>query len=171
MPLTPLARSGPRRRTLLASLAGAALLTGCSDAEGGADGGSGAPAAAQEKRLRTQAARESSDLLGQYDRAVSARPALAERLNPLRAEVERHVKAFGGARRPSGAAAPPGGKSAAAPASEKDILKALSVAEQRLSDRRMSALVDAPGELARLLASVAAAGAGHAYLLSEDGRK
>ncbi|MGD6742894.1 hypothetical protein ACOKM3_13730 [Streptomyces sp. BH106] len=167
MPLPPLARSGPRRRTLLASLAGAALLTGCSDADDGADGGSGAPAAAQEKRLRTQAARESADLLGQYDRAVSARPALAERLNPLRAEVERHVKAFGGAHRPSGAAAPPGRKPAA-PASEKDILKALSVAEQRLSDRRMSALVDAPGELARLLASVAAAGAGHAYLLAKD---
>lgn len=42
------------------------------------------------------------------------------------------------------------------------------MAEQRLSDRRMSALVDAPGELARLLASVAAAGAGHAYLLAKD---
>ncbi|MGW2347081.1 hypothetical protein [Streptomyces sp. NPDC001661] len=171
MPLPPLARSGPRRRTLLASLAGTALLTGCSDSGDGADGGSGAPAAAQEKQLRTRAARESSDLLGQYDRAVSARPALAERLNPLRAEVERHVKAFGGKHGPSGAAAPPGRKSAAAPASEKDILKALSVAEQQLSDRRMAALTDAPGELARLLASVAAAGAAHAYLLSEDGRK
>ncbi|MFD7294933.1 hypothetical protein ACFV9W_16755 [Streptomyces sp. NPDC059897] len=171
MPLPPLARSGPRRRTLLASLAGAALLTGCSDSGDGADGGSGSPAAAQEKRLRTQAARESADLLGQYDRSVAARPALAERLNPLRAEVERHVKAFGGTRGPSGAAAPPGRKPAAAPVSEKDILKSLSVAEQRLSDRRMAALTDAPGELARLLASVAAAGAAHAYLLSEDGRK
>lgn len=171
MPLPLPARSGPRRRTLIASLAGAALLTGCSGAEGGADGGSGAPAAAQEKRLRTKAARESADLLGQYDQALSARPALAKRLGPLRAEVERHVKAFGGKSLPSGAAAPPGREPAADPASEKDILKALSVAEQTLSDRRMTALVDAPAELARLLASVAAAGAAHAYLLSEDGRK
>ncbi|MET8475288.1 hypothetical protein ABZY90_37500 [Streptomyces sp. NPDC006422] len=171
MPLPLPARSGPRRRTLIASLAGAALLTGCSGAEGGADGGSGAPAAAQEKRLRTKAARESADLLGQYDQALAARPALTERLGPLRAEVERHVKAFGGKSLPSGAAAPPGRKPAAGPASEKDILKALSVAEQALSDRRMTALVDAPAELARLLASVAAAGAAHAYLLSEDGRK
>ncbi|MGP3774601.1 hypothetical protein ACTWJ8_27680 [Streptomyces sp. SDT5-1] len=171
MPLPLPARSGPRRRTLIASLAGAALLTGCSGAEGGADGGSGAPAAAQEKRLRTKAARESADLLGQYDQALAARPALTERLGPLRAEVERHVKAFGGKSLPSGAAAPPGRKPAAGPATEKDILKALSVAEQALSDRRMTALVDAPAELARLLASVAAAGAAHAYLLSEDGRK
>ncbi|MHB9758455.1 hypothetical protein ACYBSK_29085 [Streptomyces sp. BYX5S] len=168
MPLLPPARSGPRRRTLLASLAGAALLTGCSDADGGAEGGSGSPAAAQEKRLRTRAARESTDLLAQYDQALSARPGLASRLGPLRAEVERHVKAFGGKARASGAAAPPGRKSAPAPASEKDILKALAVAERSLADRRATELVDAPGELARLLASVAAAGAAHAYLLSED---
>jgi hypothetical protein len=39
-----------------------------------------------------------------------------------------------------------------------------------LADRRTKALEEVPGELARLLASVAAAGAVHVYLLAE-GRK
>ena len=45
----------------------------------------------------------------------------------------------------------------------------LAAAERSLSDRRTAALLRAPGELARLLASVAAAGAAHVYLLTEDG--
>ncbi|MBO1336012.1 hypothetical protein [Streptomyces sp. VRA16 Mangrove soil] len=157
MPLTT-------RRSLLVSLAGAALLTGCSN--GGDDGGGaeGAPAVSREKRLKAKAARESADLLGQYDQALGALPSLAARLTPLRDEVERHVKAFGGAPRPSASTAP-----STPPVAEKDVLKALAAAERELSDRRMTALAapDAPAELARLLASVAAAGAGHAFLLSE----
>ncbi|MEV5613193.1 hypothetical protein [Streptomyces sp. NPDC052225] len=153
----------PSRRTLLASLAGAALVTGCSGgSDDGAEGGRGAPSVSQEKRLSARAARESADLLGQYDEALAALPGLAGRLGPLRAEVERHVKAFGGAARPSASTAP-----STPPVAEKDVLKALAAAERTLSDRRMAALVDAPAELARLLASVAAAGAGHAYLLTE----
>ncbi|MGY0019080.1 hypothetical protein [Streptomyces sp. cg35] len=164
MPLTTQARPGPRRRSLLASLAGAALLTGCSGSgDEGTEGGRGAPAVSQEKRLRAQAARESADLLGQYDQALAAHPSLASRLGPLRSEVERHVKAFGGAARPSALAPSP----TTSPVAEKDVLKALAAAERALSDRRLAALVDAPAEQARLLASVAAAGAGHAYLLTE----
>ena len=45
-----------------------------------------------------------------------------------------------------------------------------SVTERALADRRAKALLDVPGELARLLASVAAAGAAHAYLLMEGSR-
>ncbi|MET9497777.1 hypothetical protein [Streptomyces sp. NPDC006552] len=163
MPLTTQARPGPRRRTLLASLAGAALLTGCSDGSGA--GTQGAPSLAQEKRLRARAARESADLLGRYDAALAARPGLTDRLAPLRAEVERHVSAFGGAARPS--ALPP--SASTPPVAEEDVLKALAAAERALSDQRMSALADpgTPAEHARLLASVAAAGAGHAYLLTE----
>ncbi|MEV3861013.1 hypothetical protein AB0J38_42730 [Streptomyces sp. NPDC050095] len=169
MPLTSSARPGPRRRTLLASLAGAALLTGCSDGgDDGAEGGRGAPSVSQEKRLRALAARESADLLGQYDEALAALPSLAPRLAPLRAEVDRHVKAFGGAPRPTRPTQPSGSTAPTTPpVGEKDVLKALAAAERTLSDRRLGALVDAPAELARLLASVAAAGAGHAYLLTE----
>lgn len=53
------------------------------------------------------------------------------------------------------------------PATEKDALKDLASAERTLADQRAKALLDVPGELARLLASVAAAGAAHAYLLTE----
>jgi hypothetical protein len=38
--------------------------------------------------------------------------------------------------------------------------------ERALAARRAGALLEVPGELARLLASVAAAGAGHAVLLA-----
>ncbi|NEB81313.1 hypothetical protein G3I40_39815, partial [Streptomyces sp. SID14478] len=98
MPLTTRSRPGPRRRSLLASFAGAALLTGCSGGgEEGAEVGRGAPALSQEKRLKARAARESADLLGQYDEALGALPSLAGRIGPLRDEVARHVQAFGGA--------------------------------------------------------------------------
>lgn len=43
----------------------------------------------------------------------------------------------------------------------------LATAERTLADQRAKALLDVPGELARLLAGVAAAGAGHAYLLTK----
>ncbi|MZD04844.1 hypothetical protein GTW43_07070 [Streptomyces sp. SID5785] len=166
MPLTPHAPTGPRRRTLLAALAGAtALLTACSGEGDSAEGGRGAPSVSQDRRLRAQAARDSADLLGRYDDALGARPALAGRLDPLRSEVERHVKAFGGAAEPTRMAGAPSPTSG--PVAEKDVLKALAAAERELSDRRLGALVDAPAELARLLASAAAAGAAHAYLLTE----
>jgi hypothetical protein len=55
------------------------------------------------------------------------------------------------------------------PGDDKDALAALAGAERELADRRARALLDAPGELARLLASVAAAGAAHVYLLTEGG--
>ncbi|OAH10026.1 hypothetical protein STSP_66480 [Streptomyces jeddahensis] len=53
------------------------------------------------------------------------------------------------------------------PADKKDALAFLASAERDLADRRGAALLEVPGELARLLASVAAAGAAHAYLLTE----
>jgi hypothetical protein len=68
----------------------------------------------------------------------------------------------------SGPAAPDG--PATPPASREDALKDLARAERSLADARAAALLDVPGELARLLASVAAAGAAHAYLLTEAAR-
>ncbi|MEU6227337.1 hypothetical protein [Streptomyces sp. NPDC047042] len=169
---------GPRRRTLLASAAGAALLVGCS-AEPDTDATSaGSPSVAE--RTRARAAQDSAGLVRQYDTAIAAFPVLAERLSELRAEVVRHAEVLGGARQtqtptpspvsPSAsptAAASASASAAAAPTSERDALAGLAAAERTLVDRRMKALLDVPGELARLLASVAAAGAAHVYLLTE----
>ncbi|WP_405794212.1 hypothetical protein [Streptomyces sp. NBC_01506] len=55
----------------------------------------------------------------------------------------------------------------AVPADPGAAVKALAAAERRTADAHADALVHAPPELARLLASLAAAGAAHAYLLTE----
>ena len=164
--------SGPRRRSLLASAAGAALLVGCS---GGSDPGGAGPSAAD--RARARAARDSQGLAERYAAVMAAHPGLTERLRPLRQEVVRHAEAFGAVRGPapvspsvsasvSARAAGPGERSGAVPESEKGALAMLAKAERELADRRAGALLEVPGELARLLASVAAAGAGHVYLLT-----
>ncbi|MFF4400541.1 hypothetical protein [Streptomyces sp. NPDC001480] len=183
MPLTPPTRalSWPRRRTLLASAAGAVLLAGCSDGSGDSGGGDGGLSVSE--RARARAARESQGLVARYDAVLTVHPALADRLGPLRAEVAAHAEAFG-----EGSAAPSRSSSSASSASsspslsaeasgapavptdEKDALAALAAAERALADRRAKALETVEGELARLLASVAAAGATHAYLLTEGDR-
>jgi hypothetical protein len=53
------------------------------------------------------------------------------------------------------------------PADPRTALTGLAAAERALADQRAKALLEVPGELARLMASVAAAGAAHAYLLTE----
>ncbi|MET7681559.1 hypothetical protein [Streptomyces sp. NPDC005423] len=167
MPLPPPSRAlpGPRRRSLVVSAAGAALLVGCSAGTEGTGGtGSGAV-----ERARARAARDSQGLAERYDAVLAVHPALAQRLRPLRAEVVRHAEAFGGTGPASPSVTPSGTPSAspsAVPADEKGALAALATAERELADRRAKALVELPGELARLLASVAAAGAAHAYLLT-----
>ncbi|MGW7406883.1 hypothetical protein ACWGI9_24715 [Streptomyces sp. NPDC054833] len=177
MPFPPLSRtpSGPRRRSLFASAAGAALLVGCSS---GADphGDTGGSPSATE-RARAGAARDSLGLVERYDAVIAVHPALAERLRPLRAEVAAHARAFtDGTPTPTPSRSPKESGSASptasptVPAVEKDALADLAAAERSLADRRAKALLGVPGELARLLASVAAAGAAHAYLLTEGGK-
>ncbi|MDL5204115.1 hypothetical protein [Streptomyces sp. ALI-76-A] len=184
MPFPPPPRtpSGPRRRTLLASATGAVWLVGCSAGSEDSDGGTGGSPSAAE-RARARAARDSRRLAERYDAVLLAHPALAQRLGPLRAEVVRHTEAFGGtAKAPSPTTSPPAAATAATaaaaasqppaavPGTEKAALAELAAAERSLADRRAKALLDVPGELARLLASVAAAGAAHAYLLTEDAK-
>ncbi|MCX5238050.1 hypothetical protein OG824_22905 [Streptomyces prunicolor] len=174
MPFPPPPRTllGPRRRSLLASAAGAALLVGCStDADdSGTTGGSESAAA----RARARAASDSNTLLQHYDAVLAAHPTLADRLDPLRAEVVRHAAAFGGGSGGSTASSSPSASASASPspvaATPSDALTDLATAERALADRRAKALLDLPGELARLLASVAAAGAAHAYLLTEGAK-
>ncbi|MEV8021642.1 hypothetical protein AB0O76_35990 [Streptomyces sp. NPDC086554] len=171
--------SGPRRRSLLTGAAGAAgavLLSGCSDSTSSTSTEDADERASAAGRLRARAARDSGELLGRYDAVLAAHPALAGRLDPLRAEVKRHQAAFaeGQPASPSPSAsapsAPAPAPSPSAPGDEKAAVRDLAKAERELAGQRASALLDAPAELARLLASVAAAGAAHAYLLTEDAK-
>ncbi|MFF5370669.1 hypothetical protein [Streptomyces sp. NPDC013187] len=185
-PPSPRTRSGPRRRSLLAAAPAALALTGCTGGDSGGPAGDGTSAA---DRARAHAARDSEGLAERYDAVIAARPGLAGRLRPLREEVVRHARAFGGGRKaspsgppsvspsaPSAASSASGtsrargaspSPSAAVPGNDKDALAGLAAAERELADRRVKALGGVPGELARLLASVAAAGAAHVYLLTE----
>ncbi|CAM5403650.1 hypothetical protein [Streptomyces canus] len=170
-PPPPHVPSGPRRRSLLASVAGGALLAGCSDGTGNTEEGtSGSPSVVE--RARARAARDSRGIVERYDAVLAAYPALVERVGPLRTEAVRHAEAFGETVATSSPTASPASPSPSVtvPATEKDALAQLAAAERALADRRAKALLDVPGELARLLASVAAAGAAHAYLLMEGSR-
>ncbi|MET8898534.1 hypothetical protein [Streptomyces albogriseolus] len=185
-PLSPRARSGPHRRSLLAAAPAALLVAGCS---AGSDGPGGAAAArpSAAERTRARAARDSRALAARYDAVAAAHPKLAERLRPLRADVVRHAEAFeadaAASPSPSVSAVPSGATAAAAPSSapsapasagvpanEKDALAQLAAAEREIADRRAEELLTAPAELARLLASVSASGAAHVYLLTEARR-
>ncbi|MCK7625609.1 hypothetical protein MUU72_21325 [Streptomyces sp. RS10V-4] len=161
-----------RRTTLLAgaALGGAALLAGCADDSAGPAPESAEQSAAAQ-RTRARAARDSRALLARYDATLAAHPGLGARLRPLRTEVARHAEAFTA---PAPSASPSPGRAPApvaprVPAGEQAARTALADAERTLADARTTALRTAPPELARLLASVAAAGAAHAYLLTAPG--
>ncbi|WP_227870332.1 hypothetical protein [Streptomyces otsuchiensis] len=168
------------RRTLLAGggVLLAAFLTGCS-------GPSPRQAAERAERsagarlLREETEADSLRLLARYDSVADTHPELAERLAPLRRNVEAQLTAL---TRSSDASPDPGGAAEEAPAegggrdseervppeveSEPDAaLAGLARAESELAGRRLEAVAEAPPELARLLASLAAAGATQRYLL------
>ncbi|MGW0958632.1 hypothetical protein ACWD4K_06285 [Streptomyces gelaticus] len=166
-------RTGTTRRgvfTATGAIALGAVLAGCGDGPGsGKDSGrSGAATAAEqasaaraEKRIRAAAARTSLELLGGYEHVIRAHPATAAGLSPLRDAVRAHAKAL----------VPAGGQSLALGRSRATdagaALRELAAAERRAADAHLAALLEAPPELARLLASIAAAGASHAFLLTE----
>ncbi|MEU8888956.1 hypothetical protein [Streptomyces sp. NPDC048442] len=159
-----------RRRALAWSGAAAAgLLAGCSD--GGASSGSAGTETSRDTsttvrkaalRLRERAARTSTDLLAHYDALLKKHPGEAARLKPLRAEVARQAQVLRGSGRASAGTAP-----VSMAAESKAAVRELADAEQRASDAQLAAVVRATPELARLLASVAAAGAVHVYLLTD----
>ncbi|WP_344319683.1 ferritin-like domain-containing protein [Streptomyces yatensis] len=166
----------PRRRSLLlggGALGAVALLSGCSDdAEPRRDTGGEAAVAL----LRARGARDSTALLARYDATVDAHPDLAERLAPLREETARHAAVFTTKDRSASPSATASRSPSAGgqrvpkvPEDEKQALSALAQAERRTADTRTAALATAPPELARLLASVAACGAAHVYLLTQRG--
>ncbi|WP_051872428.1 hypothetical protein [Streptomyces sclerotialus] len=163
-----------RRRTLLAGAAvgSAALLTSCSEQPAASDDMDSAAG----RTLLDKGARDSGALLARYDATLTAHPGLERRIRPLRDEVARHIAAFEApeatgtpSATPSATASPsraPGRQRAPeVPGTEKKALAELADAERHTADLRTAALVSAPPEVARLLASVAAAGAAHAHLL------
>ncbi|SEG92847.1 hypothetical protein SAMN05216223_126116 [Actinacidiphila yanglinensis] len=166
----------PTRRSAVA-IATLGLVAGCSGSRGSASAAD--PHADAEQQARE--VRDSTALVARYDAVTAAYPKLTARLAPLRADTAAHVRAFGG-RAPaapsthaSGSAATasptPSGPASAVPATSDKALAALATAERALADRRAATLLDAPGGLARLLASVAAAGAGHVALLGPPAGK
>ncbi|MEV7326265.1 hypothetical protein [Streptomyces sp. NPDC093970] len=169
---------GVRRRSLIVSAASAVALAGCSAGPDSAGRGGSTSVTA---RARARAAGDSRALLRQYDAVLAAHPALADRLRPLRAQVAAHAEAFAegsatatatASRTATGSPSATASASAslAAPADEKSALASLAAAERALADRRAEELLDLPGELARLLAGVSAAGSAHVYLLTEGGK-
>ncbi|MCX4513622.1 hypothetical protein OHA27_25520 [Streptomyces sp. NBC_01619] len=176
-----------RRRALIgAGAAVTAALSGCSSDEPGARRDA-PPSVSAETLLRRRSAALSSALLGRYDAVLAAHPGLAPRLAPLRAQVALHVEALsptGDRPRPAsspspsssaGAAASPSpssssSPSAAVPADAGAAVRELASAERSTAAAHTAALTGAPPEYARLLASVAAAGAVHVYLLTKGSR-
>ncbi|WP_340557396.1 hypothetical protein [Streptomyces sp. GSL17-111] len=157
-----LLRTGAVGLTGLGVVGALALTTGCS---GGGREERERRAAERGARLRRAAAADSAALLKRYDATSAAHPGLAARLAPLRADVLRHTEAFGGGRQDDPEASPSPG--AEVPGERAAALAELAGAERRTARERVRALADAPPELARLLASVAAAGEVHAFLLGE----
>ncbi|WP_434597244.1 hypothetical protein [Streptomyces sp. A5-4] len=180
-------RTGTTRRRALGvtGAAAAGLLTSaCAEdsgprgREGSAPGArSAAESAAAEKVLRRNAARTRRELLAHYDAVIAAHPAASDRLKPLRGAVAEQADALRGPAAPAPSSPSPSrSKATPAPApavapERRTALKELAAAERRCADTHGAALVGAPPELARLLASVAAAGAAHAYLLTEGDPK
>ncbi|MFJ4872461.1 hypothetical protein [Streptomyces sp. NPDC088757] len=185
------------RRALLAAgaAAGATALVGCTSSGGE---GPRRPSAAEreaeraaraEAALRARSVAVARGLLERYDAVLAAHPALAPRLTPLRRSVAAHVEALGeggtGAVEPavaspaSSASPTPSASARPTTASPAPVpvapdpgtaLGELAAAERTASDGHADALLAAPPEYARLLASVAASGAVHAYLLTEGAR-
>ncbi|OCC13143.1 hypothetical protein [Streptomyces sp. PTY087I2] len=177
-------RTGTTRRgalTATGALALGAVLTGCGGDDEPAGGKKPArdTTAKAEKTLREKAVRDGALLLAQYDLVAEAHPATAAGLVPLRAAVAEHGKALAPPRakdapkkNESEKGAPKGDEAPPAPpgpvsADPKAAVRELAVAERRRADAYAEALLSAGPELARLLASVAAAAAAHAYLLTE----
>ncbi|WP_406342179.1 hypothetical protein [Streptomyces sp. NBC_00648] len=167
----PATRTLTSRRAALAATGAAAaagLLAACSDSTApDADRGAAeqARAARAEAALRLRTSAASTALRDRYQ-AVSVRhPLVRDRLAPLREEAAQHATALaaGHAQQPS---APSSTLPAAVPDDPSEALRELAATARQVSDTHTAALTGAPPELARLLASVAAAGAVHAYLLT-----
>ncbi|MFJ5122778.1 ferritin-like domain-containing protein [Kitasatospora sp. NPDC088548] len=172
----------PSRRTFLALglllTAGGALTacTGSHDGDGGGPGDRRRPDPDEPVRLR--AVTDTDTLLAGYD-ALLAGPGAgqAAQLQPLRAEVVQHRAALA-AGLPTASVSPGTAASSAsaslslspstAPTSAVGTEAALASLERQTAQARLADLGAASPQLARLLASVSAAGVLHAVALGDD---
>lgn len=166
-------RTGTTRRgalTATGAIAMGAVLAGCGS--GGDDESAGRKGSARtaadrtsaeraETSLRAQARGVSTSLFAQYETVVRTHPATAAGLTPLRDAVRAHITALGPGDALGLVRIRPGTGDARA------AVRELAAAERRAAASHTQALMKAPPELARLLASVAAAASAHAYLLTE----
>jgi hypothetical protein len=156
--------AGPSRRTVLRALLGGMLaaipLAGCDDS-GPADSGPKAP------DPLIQFYRDTAALLARFEAAITAVPALAARLSPLRDDHRAHLQALAkeiGPEAGSPSAAPP--SAPPAPADAGGVIAALLAAEKEAAAAARTACVTAPSYRAALLGSIAAARASHAEVLA-----
>nr|WSW66481.1 hypothetical protein OG461_09935 [Streptomyces sp. NBC_00995] len=168
-------RTGTTRRgalTATGAIAMGAALAGCGSDGGGDDESAGRKGSARtaadrssadraETALRARARGVSTSLFAQYESVVRTHPATAAGLAPLRDAVRAHITALGPGDALGLVRTRPGTGDARA------AVRELAAAERRAAASHTQALMKAPPELARLLASVAAAASVHAYLLTE----
>lgn len=182
------ARSHPSRRTFIRVLVGAmasGVVTACRGAARSVttptistpSGVAHTPVPKAEvdpvETLAQRVATDEARLISAYDDAITANPALATTLRALRADHVAHLRALvPGAALPTPTAATSAGAMArsGAPASGSTaaaVLPGLSDAENAAAAARVDDLMTAPGNLARLLASIGACEASHVQLLKD----
>jgi hypothetical protein len=172
---------GIRRRSLLsAGLLG--LLTACGSTAGSSGDGRAArtvDAPDPDAPIRARAVHAGRQLAAHYDLVLTAFPALAGRLEPLRRQLDAQAAAFGGtpaagaagtsgsadAAAAAGTAAPSSAPAAAAPGTAGAALLYLDAAERDTARSRTADLLRASPALARQLAAAAAASAQHSMIL------
>lgn len=160
-----------RRAALAATVAAAAagLLAACSDGtapDAARSAAERARAARAEAALRLRTSAASAALRDRYEAVAVRHPLVRDRLAPLREEAAQHATALAAGHAQQPPSTPSSAPPATVPDDASEALRELAATARQVSDAQTAALTGAPPELARLLASVAAAGAVHAYLLT-----
>ena len=153
--------------TVLAATGVGAVLAGCSgDDEGSTDNVSVAPTASDPSADETAAARALRDtvrLAATYDAVLARHQRLRPTLRGPRADLQEHLDVLSGT---LGDGTTASGKPLSLPGSPNAALRQLASDENAmLRRRRRDAIRAESGELARLLASIAASHAQHVELL------
>ncbi|HLU45255.1 MAG TPA: hypothetical protein VKZ67_09595 [Natronosporangium sp.] len=151
-----------RRAVLGGAAAVVAGLAGCTDWQDGSDP---SPPDPLEPLLAA-----TSTLVSRYEQAIAEVPALADRLTPLLATHQEHVRVIRAMiGRPEPSATPDGMQwvepSETAERSEEDVLAELRAAEEAGQQAATDACLAAPPDRAPLLGSIAAARASHQVVL------
>ncbi|MDQ1666803.1 MAG: hypothetical protein QOH75_2834 [Actinomycetota bacterium] len=158
----------PSRRGVLAGAA-TLLVAGCTRTSAPEP----PPGPTPDERLAARVAAEISTLVAAYAATIARHPGTRPRLSTLMTEHEAHLSALHATTptpTPSATASAsssptPSGTAAPVPATPADARAALATAEAAAASRRGDQALRARPELARLLASIAACGAGHVVLL------